>query len=165
MIWSHIDWTLIVNTYLQSMTLVNKDWQEIFSWSKINETLPIYNNSIISSIETQLSSKSLSIDFLDCFPYPSILIRVNKCCLWIVWWLYAYLLFDDLTTTRVRRMDPEVNQGMVMETTQPKMKMKIVMILPIQASHLLNHTPLPSFPKCILTCFWTKLHDWIARVE
>jgi hypothetical protein len=38
-------------------------------------------------------------------------------------------------------MDPEVNQAMVMETTQLKMKMKNVMTLPSQASHLLNHTP------------------------
>jgi hypothetical protein len=34
-------------------------------------TLLKYNNSIISSIGTQLSSKPLSIDFLDNFPYPN----------------------------------------------------------------------------------------------
>jgi hypothetical protein len=45
---------------------------------------------------------------------------------------------------RVRRMDPEVNQGMVMETTQVEMKRKTVMTLPNQASHLLI-IPLPSF--------------------
>jgi hypothetical protein len=37
-------------------------------------------------------------------------------------------------------MDPEVNQAMVMETTQTEMKMKNSMKLPSQASHLLNHT-------------------------
>jgi hypothetical protein len=36
-------------------------------------TLLKYSHSIISSIETQSSSKLLSIDFLDRFPYPSIL--------------------------------------------------------------------------------------------
>jgi hypothetical protein len=41
-------------------------------------------------------------------------------------------------------MDPEVNQAMVMETTQPEMKMKKPMTLPSQASHLLI-IPLPSF--------------------
>jgi hypothetical protein len=46
--------------------------------------------------------------------------------------------------TRVRRMDPEVNQAMVMETTQPEIKMKNAMKLPSQASHLLI-IPLPSF--------------------
>jgi hypothetical protein len=39
-------------------------------------------------------------------------------------------------------MDPEVNQAMVMETTQPEMKMKKTnLTLPSEASHLLNHTP------------------------
>jgi hypothetical protein len=37
-------------------------------------------------------------------------------------------------------MDPEVNQGMVMETTQVELKMETVTTLPNQASHLLNHT-------------------------
>jgi hypothetical protein len=37
-------------------------------------------------------------------------------------------------------MDPEVNHGMVRETTQVEMKMKTVTTLPNQASHLLNHT-------------------------
>jgi hypothetical protein len=41
-------------------------------------------------------------------------------------------------------MDPKVNQAMVMETTQPEMKMKNAMKLPSQASHLLI-IPLPSF--------------------
>jgi hypothetical protein len=35
-------------------------------------------------------------------------------------------------------MDPEVNQAMVMDTTQPKMKMNNAMNLPSQANHLLN---------------------------
>jgi hypothetical protein len=39
-------------------------------------------------------------------------------------------------------MDPEVNQAMVMETTQPEMKNP--MTLPSQASHLFI-IPLPSF--------------------
>jgi hypothetical protein len=38
-------------------------------------------------------------------------------------------------------MDPEVNQAMVMEINQPKMKMKTILNLPSQASHLLNPTP------------------------
>jgi hypothetical protein len=38
-------------------------------------------------------------------------------------------------------MDPEVNQEMEMETNEPKMKMKTILTLPSQASHLLNHTP------------------------
>jgi hypothetical protein len=38
-------------------------------------------------------------------------------------------------------MDPEVNQEMEMETTQLKRKMKNIVTLPSQASHLLNHTP------------------------
>jgi hypothetical protein len=42
-------------------------------------------------------------------------------------------------------MDPEVNQGMVVETTQVEMKMKTVTTLPNQASHLLNHTQYLSF--------------------
>jgi hypothetical protein len=50
-------------------------------------------------------------------------------------------------------MDLEVNQAMVMETTQPKMKMKNAMKLPSQASHLLNHIPLPSFPSAYLIVF------------
>jgi hypothetical protein len=41
-------------------------------------------------------------------------------------------------------MDPEVNQAMVIETTQPEMKMKNPMTLPSQASHLFI-IPLPSF--------------------
>jgi hypothetical protein len=41
-------------------------------------------------------------------------------------------------------MDLEVNQAMVMETIQPKMKMKTIFTLPSQASHLLI-IPLPSF--------------------
>jgi hypothetical protein len=35
-------------------------------------------------------------------------------------------------------MDPEVNQGMVMETTQVNMKMKTATTLPNQASHHLK---------------------------
>jgi hypothetical protein len=41
-------------------------------------------------------------------------------------------------------MDPEVNKAMVMETTQPKMKMKTNIWLPSEASHLLIIS-LPSF--------------------
>jgi hypothetical protein len=43
-------------------------------------------------------------------------------------------------------MDPEVNKAMVMDTTQPKMKMKMKTSrrLPSQASHLLIIS-LPSF--------------------
>jgi hypothetical protein len=36
-------------------------------------------------------------------------------------------------------MDPEVHQEMDMETNQSKMKMKTILTLPSQASHLLNH--------------------------
>jgi hypothetical protein len=50
-------------------------------------------------------------------------------------------------------MGPKVNQAMVMETTQPEMKMKNAMKLPSQASHLLNHIPLPSFPSAYLIVF------------
>jgi hypothetical protein len=52
-------------------------------------------------------------------------------------------------------MDLEVNQAMVMETTQPKMKMKNVMALPNQASHLLI-IPLPSFYNACLLAFNEK---------
>jgi hypothetical protein len=38
-------------------------------------------------------------------------------------------------------MDPKVNQAMVMEINQSKMKMKTILTLTSQASHLLNHTP------------------------
>jgi hypothetical protein len=38
-------------------------------------------------------------------------------------------------------MDPEVHQEMEMEIHQSKMKMKTILTLPSQASHLLNHTP------------------------
>jgi hypothetical protein len=38
-------------------------------------------------------------------------------------------------------MDPEVTQEMEMEINQPKMKMKTILTLPCQASHLLIHTP------------------------
>jgi hypothetical protein len=48
-------------------------------------------------------------------------------------------------------MDPEVNQGMVMETTKVNMKMKTAMTLPNQASHRLNHTNYLAF----------KLHSFL----
>jgi hypothetical protein len=38
-------------------------------------------------------------------------------------------------------MDPEVNQEKEMEINQSKMKLKTILTLPSQASHLLNHTP------------------------
>jgi hypothetical protein len=38
-------------------------------------------------------------------------------------------------------MDPEVHQEMEVKINQPKMKMKIILTLPSQASHLLIHTP------------------------
>jgi hypothetical protein len=50
-------------------------------------------------------------------------------------------------------MDPEVNQAMVMVITQPEMKMKNIVTLPNQASHLLNHTQIPSFPIAYLLAF------------
>jgi hypothetical protein len=37
-------------------------------------------------------------------------------------------------------MDPEVHQEMEMEINEPKMKMKTILTLPSQASHLLIHT-------------------------
>jgi hypothetical protein len=43
-------------------------------------------------------------------------------------------------------MDPEVHQEMEMEINQPKMKMKTILTLPSQASHLSNHTQMPNFP-------------------
>jgi hypothetical protein len=38
-------------------------------------------------------------------------------------------------------MDPDVHQEMEMEINQSKMKMKAILTLPSQESHLLNHTP------------------------
>jgi hypothetical protein len=38
-------------------------------------------------------------------------------------------------------MDPKVHQEMEMVINQPKRKMKTILMLPSQASHLLNHTP------------------------
>jgi hypothetical protein len=55
-------------------------------------------------------------------------------------------------------MDPEVNQEMVMETTQDEMKMKTIMTWPNQASHLLNHSK-TYLSNCILSCLQIKLHD------
>jgi hypothetical protein len=43
-------------------------------------------------------------------------------------------------------MDSEVHQEMEMEINQPKMKMTTILTLPSEASHLLNHTQMPSFP-------------------
>jgi hypothetical protein len=57
-----------------------------------------------------------------------------------------YLFFNDWTTKRVRRMDPEVHQEMDMGINQSKMKMKTILTLPSQASHLLNHSQMPNFP-------------------
>jgi hypothetical protein len=56
-------------------------------------------------------------------------------------------------------MDPKVNQGMEMEINQPKMKMKTILTLPSQASHLLNHNPIPRFKLAYLPAFQIKLHD------
>jgi hypothetical protein len=55
-------------------------------------------------------------------------------------------------------MDPEVHQEMEMEINQSKMKMKTILTLPSQASHLLNHTQMPSFPIAFYL-FLSKLHD------
>jgi hypothetical protein len=43
-------------------------------------------------------------------------------------------------------MNPEVHQAMEMKINQPQMKMKTILTLPNQASHLLNHTQMPNFP-------------------
>jgi hypothetical protein len=50
-------------------------------------------------------------------------------------------------------MDPEVHQEMEMEINQSKMKLKTILTLPSQASHLLNHTQIPSFPIAYLLAF------------
>jgi hypothetical protein len=55
-------------------------------------------------------------------------------------------------------MDPKVHQEMEMEINQPKMKMKTILTLPSEASHLLNHTQLPSFPFAY-SLLLSKLHD------
>jgi hypothetical protein len=38
-------------------------------------------------------------------------------------------------------MDPEVHQEREVDINQPKMKMKTILTLPSEASHLLIHTP------------------------
>jgi hypothetical protein len=45
-------------------------------------------------------------------------------------------------------MDPEVNQAVVMETTQPEMKMKKPMTLPSQPSF--DHTITQFYNACLL---------------
>jgi hypothetical protein len=55
-------------------------------------------------------------------------------------------------------MDIEVHQEMETEINQPKMKMKTIFTLPRQASYLLNHTQMPSFPIAFYL-FLSKLHD------
>jgi hypothetical protein len=57
-------------------------------------------------------------------------------CLLIVY-LFISRLLDDKES---KGMDPEVHQEMEMAINQPKMKMKTILTLPSEASHLLNHT-------------------------
>jgi hypothetical protein len=55
-------------------------------------------------------------------------------------------------------MDLEVNQEIEMEINEPKMMRKTILTLPSQASHLLNHTQMPSFP-IAYSLLLSKLHD------